>query len=145
MLLGSASGQVVGWGDTQIVALVASGSVSGVARVQQGGAWSNAVKFEVPVPSGSAAVVVPNVLNLSAGETHALQALDASGHAVTGLSWTSSDNSVATVADGVVTAVAAGHVDGDSGNGVGRRDGVGGCVARRDGDLVEPGRRFRCQ
>ena len=64
------------------------------------------MKFEVPAPSGSAAVVVPNVVNLSEGETHALQALDASGHAVTGLSWTSSDASVATV----VTAMAAGHV-----------------------------------
>ena len=47
LLLGSASGQVVSWSDTQIVAQVATGSVSGVARVQQGGAWSNAVKFEV--------------------------------------------------------------------------------------------------
>ena len=49
---GSTSGEVMGWSNTQIFAAVASNAVSGVARVEQNGAWSNAVNFTVPVRFG---------------------------------------------------------------------------------------------
>jgi uncharacterized protein YjdB len=45
--LGSTYGTVVSWIDTQIVANVASNSISGTAQVQQGGLSSNAVQFNV--------------------------------------------------------------------------------------------------
>ena len=45
--LGSTLGTVVSWSDTQVVATVASNATSGTARVRQGGAWSNAVPFNV--------------------------------------------------------------------------------------------------
>ena len=45
--LGSTYATVVSWSDTQIVATVASNAMSGTARVQQSGAWSNAVPFNV--------------------------------------------------------------------------------------------------
>ena len=63
--LGSAAGQVVTWSDTQIVASVAAAALTGIARVQRNGGWSNAVSF--PVPSGSPLTLVPNVLNLVVG------------------------------------------------------------------------------
>jgi hypothetical protein len=47
VILGSASGTVVSWGDTQIVATVPNGSVSGIALVQQGDVESNSVPFSV--------------------------------------------------------------------------------------------------
>jgi len=40
--LGSTAGQVIGWSDTQVVATVASGSLTGIARIQQSDEWSNA-------------------------------------------------------------------------------------------------------
>ncbi len=45
--LGSTYSTVVSWSDTRVVATVASNSTSGTAQVQQGGAWSNAVAFNV--------------------------------------------------------------------------------------------------
>ena len=45
--LGSTPGAVVIWGNTQIVATVASNSTSGSAQVQQGGALSNSVVFTI--------------------------------------------------------------------------------------------------
>ena len=53
--LGSTAGQVVSWSDTQVVATVASGSLTGIARIEQNGAWSNAFGFWV-LPPGSNAV-----------------------------------------------------------------------------------------
>ncbi len=41
--LGTANGLVQSWSDTQVVALVASGSTSGTAQVLQGGVVSNTV------------------------------------------------------------------------------------------------------
>src|SRR5262249_49509869 len=82
MTLGRRAGQVTGWTDTQIVATVAPGSLSGVARVQQNGAWSNAVTFTVP---GGNATLVPNMLTMVIGETHTMQAMNASGQPITGL------------------------------------------------------------
>ncbi len=41
---------IVSWSDTEIVAVVDSGSVTGTAQVQRGGVWSNALEFEVITP-----------------------------------------------------------------------------------------------
>ena len=46
---------MVSWSDTQVVATVASGSLTGIARIEQNGAWSNAFGFWV-LPPGSNAV-----------------------------------------------------------------------------------------
>ena len=48
--LGTANGVVQSWSDTQIVALVASGSLSGSAQVLKSGVLSNAVAFTVNTP-----------------------------------------------------------------------------------------------
>jgi len=113
VILGSLPGivQDPGWSHDTIVAKVASGSVTGVARVQQGGVWSNAVTFTVTGPG--AMTMAPNVLNLVVGDTRTLQALDGTSHAVTGLNWVSSDPTVVSLSGDdppVLTAVAAGHV-----------------------------------
>ena len=113
VILGSLPGivQDPGWSHDTIVAKVASGSVTGVARVQQGGVWSNAVTFTVTGPG--AMTMAPSVLNLVVGDTRTLQALDGTSHAVTGLNWVSSDPTVVSLSGDdppVLTAVAAGHV-----------------------------------
>src|SRR5580704_2212504 len=45
--LGSMPCVVSTWSDTEIVASVASNAVTGIARVQQNGTWSNALGFAV--------------------------------------------------------------------------------------------------
>jgi len=109
--LGSTAGQVVSWGDTQVVAAVASTVVAGVARIEQNGAWSNALAFTVP--ADNAVTLMPSVLNMMVGDTHPIQALSAAGQPVTGLTWTSSDTTIVSLSSDdppVLTAVAAGHV-----------------------------------
>ncbi|HEY1495185.1 MAG TPA: IPT/TIG domain-containing protein, partial [Candidatus Solibacter sp.] len=111
--LGSSNGVVVSWSDTQIVARVAASAVSGIARVQQGGISSNAMTFTVLGGGSTAVTMAPNLLNLMVGDTRTLQALDATGHAVTGLAWTTSDGTVASLSSTdpqVLTALAPGHV-----------------------------------
>jgi hypothetical protein len=114
VLLGSTSGQVLTWSDTQIVAAVAPTSVSGVARVQQNSVWSNAVSFTVTSPGGSNEMTLaPNVLNMVVGDTHTIQALNAAEQSVTGLTWKSSDPTVVSLSTDdppLLTALAAGHV-----------------------------------
>jgi IPT/TIG domain len=109
--LGSVNGLVVSWSDTQIVATVAPSSLTGIARVQQNGGWSNAVVFTVP--GGTPVTVVPNLLNMVVGETHTIQALNAAGQPVTGLAWISSDPNVVSLSSDNppgLSALAAGHV-----------------------------------
>ena len=109
--LGSTAGQVVSWSDTQVVATVASTAVTGIARIQQNGVWSNALAFTVPAENG--VTLMPSVLNLMVGDTHAIQALSAAGQPVTGLTWTSSDPTVVSLSSDdppLLTALAAGHV-----------------------------------
>ncbi len=109
--LGSTEGQVTNWSDQQVVATVAANAVSGVAKIQQNGVWSNAVTFTVPTSGPNALTLVPNMLNLVVGETHSIQALNASSQPVTGLTWTSSDPiivSLSTDDPPILTAVAAG-------------------------------------
>jgi hypothetical protein len=90
--LGSVAGNVVTWSDTQVVATVAPAAVSGIARVQQSGAWSNAIALTVAATGGN--TVVPAMLNMIVGDTHTIQALSAAGQPVTGLTWASSDTTV---------------------------------------------------
>jgi IPT/TIG domain len=45
------AGSIASWSNTQIVATVASGSITGSAQVQQGGVWSNAIAFTVYTPA----------------------------------------------------------------------------------------------
>ena len=61
--LGSTAGQVVSWSDTQVVATVASGSLTGIARIQQNDAWSNAFGFWVMPPGSNAVAQITSRLN----------------------------------------------------------------------------------
>jgi hypothetical protein len=45
--LGTANGVAQSWSDTQVIAVVATGSTSGNAQVLQGSVWRNAVPFTV--------------------------------------------------------------------------------------------------
>jgi IPT/TIG domain len=107
--LGSLAGQVTSWTNTQIVATVAPGSVSGVAWVEQNDQLSNMVTFTVP---GGSVTLVPNVINMMVGDTHSIQALNSSGQSVTGLTWTSSNTNVVTLSTDdppILTAAGVGH------------------------------------
>jgi len=116
--LGSTAGQVVSWSDTQVVATVASTAVTGIARILQNGAWSNALAFTVPAASG--VTLMPSMINMMVGDTHAIQALSAAGQPVTGLTWTSRDPTVVSLSSDdppILTALAAGHVTITAGTG----------------------------
>ncbi|MGO9095236.1 MAG: IPT/TIG domain-containing protein, partial [Bryobacteraceae bacterium] len=109
--LGSMDGQVVSWSDTQIVATVATGALTGIARVQQNGVWSNAVTFTVPGAGGLQ--LEPVLINMVVGDTNPMQAVNSAGQSVTGLTWASSDTTVASLSTDdppILTAVAAGRV-----------------------------------
>jgi len=111
--LGSTNGQVMRWSDTQVVAVVVANAVSGVVKIEQNGVWSNAVTFTVPNSDANAATIVPNMLNLVVGETHTIQALNASGQPVMGLTWTSSNPKVVSLSTDeppILTALAPGNV-----------------------------------
>ncbi len=113
--LGSTNGQVISWSDTQVIADVAPGAVTGIARVQQNGVGSNALGFTVPAngPGGTTMTVEPAMINMVVGDTHTIQAFSSTGQAVTGLAWTSSDPTVVSLSTDnppVLTALAAGHV-----------------------------------
>jgi hypothetical protein len=108
--LGSMAGQVQSWSDTQVVAAAAPGSLTGIVRIQQNGAWSNALTFTMP---GNTTILVPNLLNLVVGDTATVQASNLSGQPLTGLTWTSSDPTVVSLTTDnppLLTALAAGHV-----------------------------------
>jgi len=113
--LGSIAGQVVSWSDTQVVATVAAGALSGIARIQQNGMWSNAFGFKVPVTGGggSVASLSPSLINMAVGDTHVIQASNAAGQPVTGLTWTSSNPAIVSLSTDdppVLTGLAVGHV-----------------------------------
>jgi len=55
-----------------MVAAVAANALSGIARVQQNGIWSNALGFVVSAGN----TVMPSLLNMVVGDTHTLQALN---------------------------------------------------------------------
>ncbi|MBZ5556722.1 MAG: IPT/TIG domain-containing protein [Acidobacteriia bacterium] len=105
------SASITSWSDTLVSATVAAGTISGVLKIQQHDAWSNAVTFRVP--SGSPTVTLaPNVLSLVVGDTRSIQSLDAIGARITGLAWASSDTGIVSLSTDdppVLTAVAPGN------------------------------------
>ncbi len=108
--LGSMAGLAYSWSDTQVVAAVATGSLTGIVRIQQGGAWSNALTLTLP---GNTTILVPNLLNMVVGDTATIQDSSLSGQPLTGLTWTSSDPTVVSLSTDdppVLTALAPGHV-----------------------------------
>ncbi len=108
--LGSTYGQVMSWSDTQVVAVVAPSSLTGIVRIQQNNVWSNALTFTEP---GNTTILVPNLLNMAVGDTATVQASSLTGQPLTGLTWTSSDPTVVSLSTDdppVLTAVAPGHV-----------------------------------
>ena len=118
--IGSTYGVVVSWSDSQVVANVASGALSGVVRVQQNGVWSNSVAFTVPPTDGSSPLtMMPNTLSMTVGETHTIKAINAQGQSVTGLTWASSDTTIVSLSTDdppILTAVAAGRATITAGN-----------------------------
>ena len=87
-----------------------AGSLTGIVRIQQGGAWSNALTFTLP---GNTTILVPNLLNMVVGDTATIQDSGLSGQPLTGLTWTSSDPTVVSLSSDdppVLTALAPGHV-----------------------------------
>jgi hypothetical protein len=107
VVLGSKAGIVSGWSDTQVTATVALGATSGIAQVQTSGGASNAVGFKV---TGSG-TVVPAMLNMVVGDSHTIQALDANGNPLTGLTWASSNSNIVSLSTDdppILTAVAVG-------------------------------------
>jgi hypothetical protein len=112
VLVGGAEGHVLSWSDTEVTFSVPPGGRTGVVRLQQKGLWSNLSKFKVLITGGDT-TLTPDVMSLVAGETRTIQALDANGNPVTGLTWLSSDPTVLELSNAdppVLTALAAGNV-----------------------------------
>lgn len=116
--IGGAYASAVAWSDTQVQATVAGSAVTGIAKIQQNGNWSNAIAFTV---SGSSTPVtlVPDALNMVVGETRSIQAIDSNSQPVTGLAWSSSDPTIVSLSTDdppIITALAAGNVTINAGN-----------------------------
>jgi hypothetical protein len=96
--LGSVPGNVVSWSDGQVKATVAANAVSGIVKIHQNGIWSNAFSFTVQ-PGGTTTLVriIPNLISMVVGDTRSLQAVDSNGKPITGLTWISSDTTLATL------------------------------------------------
>jgi len=122
--LGSTNGQVIAWSNTEIVASVGSSAVSGVVKVEQNGVWSNTLTFTVPGGFGSSGssgsvTIVPNAVAMLIDQTTSLEAVDANGMPVSGLTWTSSNPSVVSLSTDdppILTALAAGNATITAGN-----------------------------
>jgi hypothetical protein len=111
--LGSMAGGVQTWRDNQVTASVATGAVTGIARIQQNGVWTKAFAFTVTGGSGRSVALVPNLLNMVVGDTHTIEALGSNGQPLTGLTWTASDSTIVSLSSAdppLLTALAAGHV-----------------------------------
>ena len=114
--IGGANATVTGWSDTQVQASVAGSALTGVAKLQENGIWSNASAFTVTgnnSGSNPPVTLVPDLISMVIGDTRSIDALDSNGQPVTGLTWSSSDpNVVALSSDDppVMTALAAGNV-----------------------------------
>ena len=111
--IGATQASVNSWADTQVSVTVASTAVSGVAKVQQNGLWSNAVTFTVPFSSGGSQLTLnPNVISMLVGDTRSIQALGSNSQPVTGMTWVSSDTTIVTLSTDdppSLTAVAPGN------------------------------------
>jgi hypothetical protein len=94
---------------------------NGIAQVVQNSIASNSINFSVPASGATTTVSLnPNLFSMVVGDTRTLQALDASGNPVTGLTWASSDNTIASLSSDdppIITAVASGHVTITAGDG----------------------------
>ena len=94
----------------------ASASVTGVTSVNHNGARSNTLGFTVTSPGGgpvNGLTLMPSMVNMLVGDTRTLQALSSTGTTLTGLTWTSSDQSIVSFSTDdppVLTALAAGRV-----------------------------------
>ena len=67
--LGSTYGIISSWGDTQIVAAIASSAQSGTVKILQNRTWSNALPFTVSSPPPSI-TLSPSMMNMLVGQTH---------------------------------------------------------------------------
>jgi hypothetical protein len=105
------AGSIVSWSNTQIVAIVASGSIPGTAQVQQGGVWSNNIAFTVIIP-------IVTVLSDTSGRPGEFLALNGTGFGDTqgdGKVWIGTKYAtVASWSDTLVYATVA--LDAESGN-----------------------------
>jgi trimeric autotransporter adhesin len=120
VMIGGENAFVTAWCDTQITATVASGAVSGLAKVYADGVWSNAVSFTVTSGgNGQTARIVPGVISMAVGEVRSLQAFDTNNQPASGLNWSSSDPEIASLSTDdppVITALQPGSVTIRAGN-----------------------------
>lgn len=115
--IGGTPAIVLEWTDTLIAAAVGQNAVSGVAKVQQNGGWSNPVPFTVIGLHGGfggpSMMLVPSAVSMVVGDTRSLQATDSTGQPVKGLAWVSSDPTVILLSTSdppMLTALAPGTV-----------------------------------
>jgi len=118
--IGNMFATVMSWSDGQVVATVAANALTGVIRIQQNGTWSNSLAFTVPPSDGSSTLTLaPTSITMLVGDTHAIMATNAQGQSVTGLAWSSSDNTIVSLSTDdppILTAVAAGRATITAGN-----------------------------
>jgi hypothetical protein len=111
--IGGAPASIGSWNDQLIQATVSGTAVTGVVKIQENNTWSNAKAFTVTGGSNPAVTLVPDVVGMSVGDTRTLQALDSNNQPLTGLTWSSSDTTIASLSTDdppVITALAAGSV-----------------------------------
>jgi hypothetical protein len=119
--LGTLPAIISNWRDTEIIALVAASSQNGIVQVAQNGFLSNVRNFSVP-PSGTSTNihVTPDMMTMVVGEARTLQALDANGAEVHGLTWAVTNTAAASLSTDdppVLTAIAPGHITITAGDG----------------------------
>lgn len=83
--LGTAPAQVTSWSDSQVVATVAAGSMSGTAQILQNGVWSNPVAFTVTGGAPHITGISPNTL--SAGTVVTIQGTGFGSSQGSGIAW----------------------------------------------------------
>ena len=113
MTFGGTTASVVSWSDTAVLVTVpgtlTSGQTVSVVLTTTAGA-SNTVDFTV-VSTTAPYRVSPQNLNLLVGQTRTVSVTDSNGNAVTGLDWTTSDATIASLSSDdppLITAVAPG-------------------------------------
>jgi hypothetical protein len=111
--IGGTAAQVSSWSDAQVVATVPSSAMTGVVKIQQSAVWSNPAGFRNSGGGGgtSAVSLAPNIVNMVVGGTQPIQALNSTNQSVTGLTWASSNTSVATLSTDdppTITAIGVG-------------------------------------
>lgn len=117
--IGGAAGSVITWTNTRITVTLSSTAKSGLARVSKDGFWSNAKAVRIQTTEEEVRIS-PVLANMVVGESRQMQAFDANGQPVTGLTWSSSDTNVAALSNvdpPVLTAISAGDVTITAGSG----------------------------